>query len=125
LGWGQKSNKQTTGRHYLDQTNELNVEWDGDASAGAKAIADHFKRDGWEAAWFQGGDTRRFRALHVPTGRDVQGRIVPPTSKGVLKRLLPASGKCRVKVTIVASEADREELEATIMRLLKTVGARK
>ena len=110
----------------MDETNELNVEWDGEASAGAKAIADHFKKEGWDAAWFQGGDTRRFRALHVASGRDVQGRIVPPQqAKGLLGRLRPANGKCRMKVTIVASESDRKELEATILGILKSVASRK
>lgn len=110
----------------MDETNEFNVEWDGDASAGAKSIADHFKKEGWDAAWFQGGDTRRFRALHVASGRDIQGRIVPPRqTKGLLGRFLPSNGKCRVKVTILASEVDRNELEATILRILKSVASRK
>ena len=107
----------------MEETSELNVEWHGDASAGAKAIADHFKREGWDAAWFQGGDTRRIRAIHVASGRDIQGRIVPPRRpKGLLSRVMPTSdGACRVKLTIIAGESDRKELEATIRRILSSV----
>jgi hypothetical protein len=107
----------------LGETNELIVEWHGDASAGAKAIADHFKKEGWDAAWFEGGDTRRFRALHVASGRDLHGRIVPPRrANGLLDRLIPSNAKCRVRVTIQARETDRKELEATLVRILKSVG---
>jgi hypothetical protein len=106
----------------LDETNELNVEWDGDASAGAKAIADHFKKEGWDSAWFQGGNTRRFRALHVESGRDIQGRITPPPPKGFFGRFLSQDSKCLVTAKIQSQNGDVKALEATILKVLKSVG---
>ncbi len=109
----------------MEESNELIVEWRGDASVAAKAIADHFKQEGWDAAWFQGGDTRRFRAIHVASGRDIQGRVIPPRRpKGLLGRVLPADSKCRVKVLITASPDERQQIEATIHRILSSVGGK-
>jgi hypothetical protein len=110
----------------LHETNELNVEWDGDASAAAKAIADHFNKQGWDAGWFQASDSRRFRAFHVPTGRDIQGRIIPHRrGNGLLARLRPACRKCRVKITIQASDSERQAIESTLLQILKSLEARK
>ena len=106
----------------MDEVKELSFEWDGDAAAGAKAIADHFKREGWDAAWFQGGNTRRFRAIHVASGRDIQGRITPPPPKGFLSRFLPSDNQCEVVARIQSQNGDGKALEETILSVLKSVG---
>ena len=96
------------------------IRWTGDAAAAARAITEHFKREGWSSGWYIGADYYGIRALDAEGGRDIQVRVRLPVNKG-LQGLLRPSRDCHIRLRVTAPEESVDALLSTLRQLLAGV----